>query len=759
MNLQTQIEMNTLRLALNFSKISGLFVCLHLMLIPFFCFSQIPENYTTLKSSGEVPADFTVLSTTKYRQDYQENLDTKLDQDFFLNTRFFIDELLLSGKVLFNDPISNYVRDVAHVVLGANDSLFGSLRFYTIRTNIANAFSTDQGIIFVTTGLLSRLENEAQLAFILAHEISHYTAKHTRKGYLERKKIETESRYQQLSYDQTLKQLSIYNKKNELDADAKGIELYLETDYIKSEIPATFNILLYSYLPFSRAEFDTSFFNSALLKIPGHYFPESEIPVTAKADDDDSLSTHPNIKTRSEKAQVIIKPTRFKNGTKKFVVSDSVFYAVRNLSKFESINIHLTYREYSAALYEIFVLKKEFLNSRFLDLSQIKALYGLTKYKNHDRFKELTDLSNYIEGESSRLHGFINSLSKEHLNILALRTAYDMTLKYPDDSVFDVYWKEMKIEFALYSGVQLFDLKSFPAVEYNAPLDSGTTKINYDDSIQVVKDSELPETEKSKLINELEASKNTAENPGDPHFWLFALSDLLADGEFIKELSEIKNNTDGKENEETNVVVFQESKQTVEKRPDIKNLIIVDPIYENYDLRGKRNFIKSEKTKLNISKHYEEEYKKLELQTTVLDSKFLDSSDLEMYNEIALINDWLMERLLHKDLEMISSSNERMQEICKKYNTPHFLFTGVYGYKSVNRLSWEMLLSVYAAPIALIDAITIHNYFDFVAIEINAETDQIEFIDIKQVNLKSTNTVIDAYIYNLLYELSTPSKN
>lgn len=44
--------------------------------------------------------------------------------------------------------------------------------------NVINAFALPGGQIFLTSGLLSRLENEAQLAGVLGHEIGHVIARH-----------------------------------------------------------------------------------------------------------------------------------------------------------------------------------------------------------------------------------------------------------------------------------------------------------------------------------------------------------------------------------------------------------------------------------------------------------------------------------------------------------------------------------------------------------------------------------------------------
>lgn len=51
-------------------------------------------------------------------------------------------------------------------------------RFAILNTDIINAFAAPGGYIFVTKGALRMMENEAQLAGVLAHEIAHVTEKH-----------------------------------------------------------------------------------------------------------------------------------------------------------------------------------------------------------------------------------------------------------------------------------------------------------------------------------------------------------------------------------------------------------------------------------------------------------------------------------------------------------------------------------------------------------------------------------------------------
>src|ERR1044072_7518067 len=139
------------------------------------------NNYQPLKCTGIIPEDFRTLSQVKFEQDVKEEAKNSKNhavnsskQDFLLETNYIIDELLLSGKVLFGDTVTQYVNAVADRVLVNQPELRGKLRFYCLKSSEANAFSTNQGIVFITLGLIAQLENEAQLAFVISHEVEHY---------------------------------------------------------------------------------------------------------------------------------------------------------------------------------------------------------------------------------------------------------------------------------------------------------------------------------------------------------------------------------------------------------------------------------------------------------------------------------------------------------------------------------------------------------------------------------------------------------
>ena len=157
-----------------------------------------------IKAEGEIPKEFFTPSTIKYKNQVEEwkknnsgqrinRYDRKNQKQFILESGFGIDDILQSGLVLFNDPATVYVNQVLNQLPWQEvpDLKNKNPRAYTLNSSSVNAFATDQGIIFVTLGLLAHLENEAQLAFILAHELIHVQHEHALDKFVTSKNIES----------------------------------------------------------------------------------------------------------------------------------------------------------------------------------------------------------------------------------------------------------------------------------------------------------------------------------------------------------------------------------------------------------------------------------------------------------------------------------------------------------------------------------------------------------------------------------------
>lgn len=86
---------------------------------------------------------------------------------------------LLGAAPLVDDPaLQRYVNDVGYWIARQSSRRGLPWRFGVIDSDGINAFAAPGGYIVITRGLFVLLENEAQLAGVLAHEISHVVDKH-----------------------------------------------------------------------------------------------------------------------------------------------------------------------------------------------------------------------------------------------------------------------------------------------------------------------------------------------------------------------------------------------------------------------------------------------------------------------------------------------------------------------------------------------------------------------------------------------------
>src|SRR2546421_2733815 len=88
---------------------------------------------------------------------------------------------LLKKAKAYDDPLlDEYLGRLGDKLLPEQVRAAGGpgLRFGVISDPTLNAFAMPNGRIYVHSGLLSRLDNEAQLAMILGHEMTHVTSRH-----------------------------------------------------------------------------------------------------------------------------------------------------------------------------------------------------------------------------------------------------------------------------------------------------------------------------------------------------------------------------------------------------------------------------------------------------------------------------------------------------------------------------------------------------------------------------------------------------
>ncbi len=93
-----------------------------------------------------------------------------------------------SNNIIDDPQLNNYVRQVLCKVIG--DDRCAPIRLYLVRTTRFNALMAPNGMMQIWSGLLVRMENESQLAAILAHEYAHYVRRHSLQSFTLAENIE-----------------------------------------------------------------------------------------------------------------------------------------------------------------------------------------------------------------------------------------------------------------------------------------------------------------------------------------------------------------------------------------------------------------------------------------------------------------------------------------------------------------------------------------------------------------------------------------
>lgn len=95
-----------------------------------------------------------------------------------LRPKYFGFNILDNGPIISSPSIHNYITELGSKLIPPPLKEKIKFRFVVFDNPSWNATATDFGLVSVYTGLLKGIENEAQLAAILGHEITHVLYKH-----------------------------------------------------------------------------------------------------------------------------------------------------------------------------------------------------------------------------------------------------------------------------------------------------------------------------------------------------------------------------------------------------------------------------------------------------------------------------------------------------------------------------------------------------------------------------------------------------
>ena len=140
--------------------------------------------------------------------------------------------------VVQDSAVHKYVTLVGSVLAAQSSRSTLPWTFIVLDTDGVNAFAAPGGFIHITRGALALIQNEAELADVLGHEISHVTEKHTINAI---KKEKVASGVASASRNQIVEALANagysmvlenhYDRNQEKDADRLGVTLASKAGY------------------------------------------------------------------------------------------------------------------------------------------------------------------------------------------------------------------------------------------------------------------------------------------------------------------------------------------------------------------------------------------------------------------------------------------------------------------------------------------------------------------------------------------------
>ncbi|HKZ65665.1 MAG TPA: M48 family metallopeptidase [Chitinophagaceae bacterium] len=259
---------------------------------------------------------FLSLSDKENARDYK-----KICEDHFKE----IGKLWRSDRLVTAPEANGYLQSIVQKILSANKELKKTdARIVFSRDWWPNAYSMGEGTIAINAGLLVYLDNEAELVFVLCHELAHYYLDHTTKAI--KKYVETvnSEAYQkelkrlaktEFGVNKQLEELSKsfafssrkHSRENEAAADRMAFNFMKKTGYdcnaIKTGLALLDKIddsLLYKPLALQQVfHFNEYPFKKKWIQKESSIFSqldENDSPLSRK--EKDSLKTHPDCTKR-----------------------------------------------------------------------------------------------------------------------------------------------------------------------------------------------------------------------------------------------------------------------------------------------------------------------------------------------------------------------------------------------------------------------------------------------------------------------------
>lgn len=719
-------------------------ICFLFVFPVFMAWGQVDfNNFTTLQSSGKIPSDFSNLAREKVANDDRrnDNLSAKSDEVFKQNIHYSLDQIIHSGLCVYGDPVSAYIDQVAKKLLKDDKKLYSQLRFYTLKSNVSNAFSTHQGVIIFTTGLISQFANETQLAYVLAHEIIHYKEQHVVQTF--------EWKLQNKYNKDNLNQFNNYSKEKEFEADSKAVDLCLRAGYSATEIYNSFDVLMFCHLPFDEIKFSSDYFNTPLFYVPEKEFAAEVFPIKIDEAYDDANSTHPNVEKRKE----IIRPSleeNFGQGSA-FLESADDFYTIRNYARFESVRTSIMDMDLSKALYQIFLLEKEFPKNYTLARWKAHVWQGMLNAKLNGYWTDVTVSKRNLEGESAVLHQYIKKLDKYAVAAHALRAVTDALADFPESEELE------KIRISLMKIIAASSNWSWSRYSEITFEEAFAPKPDVTDSVSAATDTIVVETvnepvskyDRIKGTGAGKSGTSAAAANDSTKYYFYGISDLITNKSFLDEFKVYQ-----KEYEDRHAERYNKKKKRKTSPVIGERLIVVEPTTSYYKGRG-HDFEKTDEYQGKLIDALNSVAQKENVKLFDYSTVSLNHGGTDMFNQRNTMMSYLRQYAgMRESDHFIPVDYELVQNIQQKCGTSKVLFSWTEYQTYPKRAITSLIPGIIVPPVfpaMLLGSFSRYKSCLVSFIVIDMEQGTVDFSRTNRMDSAGGKLILKSEVYNLFH--------
>jgi len=160
-----------------------------------------------------------------------------------------------SGLIYRDKELETYLNEVPQKLLPSEIFVHIPFKIIVVRNHLFNAFAYPNGVIYVHTGILARMDNEAQFATLLAHEMTHATHRHlveqfrdikNKTAFLATIQVTTAGLgvfgglASFIGAIGTIAAVTGYSREHETEADSEGFKLMADAGYDPKEAQKLF---------------------------------------------------------------------------------------------------------------------------------------------------------------------------------------------------------------------------------------------------------------------------------------------------------------------------------------------------------------------------------------------------------------------------------------------------------------------------------------------------------------------------------------